>query len=233
MLVGGRSRHIYHLKYTFVFFGHRARRAEEEQRIEMRLNRDLVIQRALQLVSEVGIEELTTRRLGKELGVEGPALYRHFKSKSELFDHMAAAILLPVLTPPETGEAWDEWLLALGHRSLKAVTQYRDGAKIVAASLPIEPLNLLSKPFRAAGFSAHDAVYASKLFSRFMMGWQLQEDNELHRPHRREPKYNRAEAFEFALGSIIDGLRLRLEKTTGNGKARKRRATSRPASKRV
>jgi len=42
----------------------------------MRLNRELVIRRALKLVGEVGIEELTTRRLGKELGVEGPALYR-------------------------------------------------------------------------------------------------------------------------------------------------------------
>jgi TetR/AcrR family transcriptional regulator, tetracycline repressor protein len=188
----------------------------------MRLNRELVVQRALKLVGEVGIEELTTRRLGKELGVEGPALYRHFKSKSELLDHIAAAILFPVLTPPENGEAWDEWLLALGRRSLKAVTQYRDGAKIVAASLPIEPLNLLSKPLREAGFSARDAVYASKLFARFMVGWQLQEDSELHRPDRKEPTYNHAEAFEFALGSIIDGLRVRLRATLGNRKTRKR-----------
>lgn len=199
----------------------------------MRLNRELVIQRALQLVSEVGIEEFTTRRLGKELGVEGPALYRHFKSKSELLDHMAGAILFPVLTPPAPGEAWDEWLLALGRRSLKAVTHYRDGAKIIAASLPIEPLDLLSKPLRDAGFTPRDAVYASKLFARFMVGWQLQEDSELHRPDRREPKYDHEAAFEFALGSIIDGLRLRLEKGAANGKARKRPTTRRSASKRA
>lgn len=196
----------------------------------MRLNRELVVQRALQLVGEVGIDELTTRRLGKELGVEGPALYRHFKSKSELLDHMAAAILLPVLTPPENGEAWDEWLLALGRRSLKAVMHYRDGAKIVAASLPIEPLNLLSKPLREAGFSTQEAVYASKLFARFMVGWQLQEDSERHRPDRKEPKYNHADAFDFALGSIIDGLRARLGVTAaGKKKARKQSRTSRAA----
>ena len=199
----------------------------------MRLNRELVIQNALKLVGEVGVEELTTRRLGKELGVEGPALYRHFKSTGELLDHMAAAILLPVLTPPEAGEAWDDWLLALGRRSLKAITHYRNGAKIVAASLPIEPLNLLSKPLREAGFSPRDAVYASKLFARFMVGWQLQEDGELHRPDRKEPKYDRAEAFDFALGSIIDGLRLRLEETAGNGKARKRPTTMRSATRRA
>jgi TetR/AcrR family tetracycline transcriptional repressor len=186
----------------------------------MRLNRELVVQRALQLVHESGFESLSTRRLGKELGVEGPALYRHFKNKSELVDHMAAAILLPVLTAPAAGEPWDEWLLGLGRRSLAAVMRYRDGVKIVAASLPIEPLDLLSQPLREAGFSARDAVYASKLFARFMVGWQLQEDSELHRRDRKEPRYDRAEAFEFALGTLIAGLRVRL-KSTDNGKARR------------
>jgi TetR/AcrR family tetracycline transcriptional repressor len=180
----------------------------------MRLNRQVVVQRALQLVDELGFENLTTRRLGQELGVEGPALYRHFKSKADLVDSMAAAILLPVLTPPEPGEPWDAWLLALGRRSLKAVLQYRDGAKIVATALPVEPLDLLSKPIREAGFASRDAQYASKLFARFMVGWQLQEDSETRRRDRKASNYDHTEAFEFALGIVIAGLRLRLEETT-------------------
>lgn len=191
----------------------------------MRLNRDLVVQRALELVSEIGLENLTTRRLGQELGVEGPALYRHFKSKSELLDNMAAAILLPVLAPPEPGQAWDDWLLALGRRSLAAVMRYRDGAKIVAAALPVDPLDLLSKPIRDAGFTPRDALYASKLFTRFMIGWQLHEDSEAHRRDRKIPRYDHEEAFEFALGAIIAGLRLRLQETS-------RRATRRSTSAR-
>jgi TetR/AcrR family transcriptional regulator, tetracycline repressor protein len=190
----------------------------------MRLNRELVIQRALKLVSDIGFENLTTRRLGQELGVEGPALYRHFKSKSELFDHMAAAILLPVLTPPMPGTPWDEWLRTLARRSLDAVMHYRDGAKIVALSLPIEPMDLLSKPLRAAGFSARDALYASKLIAAFMVGWQLQEDGELHRTDRHEPKYDRADAFEFALDVIIAGLHSRLKSRAASAKARKQGA---------
>lgn len=188
----------------------------------MRLNRQLVVQRALELVSEGGFESLTTRRLGQELGVEGPALYRHFKSKSELLDNMSAAILLPVLKPPEPGQPWDSWLLSLARRSLQAVMQYRDGAKIVAAALPIEPLDLLSKPIREAGFTPRDAVYASRLFIRFMVGWQLQEDSEAHRRDRKIPKLDHEEAFEFALGTIIAGLRLRLEETTRSTARRSR-----------
>jgi TetR/AcrR family tetracycline transcriptional repressor len=165
----------------------------------------LVVQRALELVSEIGFENLTVRRLGQELGVEGPALYRHFKSKSELLDNMAAAILLPVLKPPEPGQEWDDWLLTLGRSSLKAVTQYRDGAKIVAAALPVEPLDLLSKPMREAGFTPRDAVYASKLFARFMVGWQLQEDSEAHRRDRKIPTYDHEEALSSRSGpSLLD-----------------------------
>jgi hypothetical protein len=64
---------------------------------------------------------------------------------------------------------------------------------------------------------------------------QLQEDSELHRPDRQEPKYNRAEAFDFALSSVIDGLRLRLrlEGTAGGANARKRTAATASARKRA
>lgn len=179
----------------------------------MRLNRKRIVAGALKLVNEFGLEHLTTRRLGQELNVEGPALYRHFASKTELIDHMAAEILLPAMSPPEPGEDWDDWLTSLGHRSYKAVKSYRDGAKIVAASLPIEPLDLISKPLRDAGFSEKEAAYGSMLFSRFMAGWQLREDSELSRKNRKEPEYDHLEAFDFALSCLIDGLRLRLNES--------------------
>ncbi len=201
----------------------------------MRLNKQLVIQRALDLVHEIGLEKLTTRRLGEELGVEGPALYRHFKSKNELLDHMAAAILLPIIAPHDPGQSWEEWLLSLGQRSLAAVMQYRDGAKIVASALPTSPYDLLSKPLHQAGFSAQEAVYASKLITRFMVGWQLHEDNEVHRKDRTEPRYDHQKAFDFAFGTLIDGLRWRLEKKQSSQASRANQAsqTTRARSKSV
>lgn len=177
------------------------------------LTRDSIAEAALLLLNEIGLDKLTTRRLGEYLNVEGPALYRHFPSKSALFDHMAAAILFPVLRAPRSGEPWDEWLRMIATKSCDAVMKYRDGAKLVAASLPIEPLDLLSKPMREAGFSPEDALYASKLLSRFMVGWQLLEDSERQRADRPEENYDHARALSFAIDSIINGLRLRLAKT--------------------
>lgn len=177
------------------------------------LTRDIIANAALQLLNETGLEKLTTRRLGEFLGVEGPALYRHFASKAALLDHMVAALLFPVLRAPKPGEPWDEWLRTIATDSNEAIVNVRDGAKMMAAALPTEPLDLLSKPLREAGFSPDDAVYASKLVTRFMVGWQLHEDSEQHRQDRPSESYDHAQAFKFALDCIINGLRFSLAKT--------------------
>ncbi|HBC3460811.1 TPA: TetR family transcriptional regulator, partial [Vibrio parahaemolyticus] len=44
-----------------------------------RLDRDTIISAALDLLNEVGMEGLTTRKLAQKLGVEQPTLYWHVK----------------------------------------------------------------------------------------------------------------------------------------------------------
>jgi TetR/AcrR family tetracycline transcriptional repressor len=177
----------------------------------MALDRKQIAQAGLELIDEQGLNKLTTRRLGERLGVEGPALYRHFRSKDELVDEMVGELLFPVLLPPAAGQPWDEWLRGICRRALDQVTRFRDGAKLIALSLPIEPLDLLSKPLREAGFGDEEARYASKLVSRFMVGWQLQEDHERHRKDRVSEEYDHEAAFEFAIDCLIEGMRKRLE----------------------
>ena len=59
-----------------------------------RLTRDTVLRAALELLDEVGIDGLSTRKLAERLGVQSPTLYWHFKNKGELLDAMAEAIML-------------------------------------------------------------------------------------------------------------------------------------------
>jgi AcrR family transcriptional regulator len=49
-----------------------------------KLSKAAVVQRALALADELGLEALTIRRLAQELGVTPMALYWHFRSKEEL-----------------------------------------------------------------------------------------------------------------------------------------------------
>ncbi|MHC0430810.1 TetR/AcrR family transcriptional regulator [Streptomyces sp. O3] len=65
------------------------------------LNRERVLGAGIALADSEGIGALTMRRLGRELGVEGMALYNHVDNKEDLLDGMldlvAAEIELPAV----------------------------------------------------------------------------------------------------------------------------------------
>ena len=43
-----------------------------------------IIETAIKLIAEKGIQNLTTKNLSKEIGISEPALYRHFDNKSDI-----------------------------------------------------------------------------------------------------------------------------------------------------
>jgi len=43
-----------------------------------------IIETAIKLIADKGIQNLTTKNLSKEIGITEPALYRHFDNKSEI-----------------------------------------------------------------------------------------------------------------------------------------------------
>ncbi|MFE1288436.1 TetR/AcrR family transcriptional regulator [Streptomyces sp. NPDC058751] len=59
-----------------------------------RLNRELVLAAALELVDEEGLSALSMRRLGARLGVEAMALYRYARGKDALLDGLVEALYL-------------------------------------------------------------------------------------------------------------------------------------------
>ncbi|MBY6270109.1 TetR family transcriptional regulator, partial [Parageobacillus thermoglucosidasius] len=50
----------------------------------MALRKEQIIEEALQLLNESGLEGVTLRKLAKRLGVQAPALYWHFNNKAAL-----------------------------------------------------------------------------------------------------------------------------------------------------
>ncbi|GAA4059039.1 TetR/AcrR family transcriptional regulator [Streptomyces shaanxiensis] len=70
-----------------------ARRASDRGRYG-RLNRELTLAAALELVDREGLSALSMRRLGAELGVEAMALYRYAAGKDALLDGLVEALYL-------------------------------------------------------------------------------------------------------------------------------------------
>ncbi|WP_458107587.1 TetR/AcrR family transcriptional regulator C-terminal domain-containing protein [Arthrobacter sp. R3-55] len=69
------------------------------------LNRDRVLQAAVVLADEVGLDALSMRRLAQELSVVPMALYKHVANKEELLDGMVDA-LVGEIDPPTPDVPW-------------------------------------------------------------------------------------------------------------------------------
>jgi AcrR family transcriptional regulator len=77
----------------------------DEQRAP--LSRERVLQAAIRLADEGGIEALTMRRLARELGVEAMSLYNHVADKGDLLAGIVDLVVGEIELPATT-RAWDE-----------------------------------------------------------------------------------------------------------------------------
>jgi AcrR family transcriptional regulator len=157
------------------------------------LSRDRVIQTALRIMDEGGLEAVTMRRIGRELGVEAMSLYNHVRDKEDILDSICEAVLAEFRVP----EA-DDW--ADGIR--RAAREYRRLllAHPTVVTLMTERKRPFTNPeslrayeyalelFRTAGLSEADAVKAFHTFGGYILGFVTMErgmivggpDDEVH-----------------------------------------------------
>jgi AcrR family transcriptional regulator len=99
------------------------------------VKQELIVQTALTLLDEVGLEGLTMRGLAKALKIQAPSLYWHFPNKQALLDGMADAIFGAVSLPRNLkGKAWDDRLKAVVRAIRQAFLAHRDGARVFAGT---------------------------------------------------------------------------------------------------
>jgi AcrR family transcriptional regulator len=147
------------------------------------LTRQTIIQTALGLLDQVGLEGLTVRRLAAELGVQSPALYWHLRSKEELLDGMADAITVAAgMGPPRADESWQHWLTRRARAYRRSLLAHRDGARIVAnARMSPATLRMLDEELTAMvdrGFTPALALRTIMAIAHYVNGFVLQEQTE-------------------------------------------------------
>jgi TetR/AcrR family tetracycline transcriptional repressor len=77
-----------------------------------RLNRKRILEAALRLVDEEGMEALSMRRLGAELGVDPMSIYRHMPSKEAVISGLVEEVFSEMRLPPPEGADWRERVYA-------------------------------------------------------------------------------------------------------------------------
>jgi AcrR family transcriptional regulator len=166
------------------------------------LDQETVVDAAVSLADDQGLDAVSLRRVAARLGVTPMALYRYVESKDDLLDAMADR-LYERLTLPCSEANWWEGLAELA-RSTRRVLLGRPWA----APLFARPLagphahavdEALQGALRAAGFSAADAHELHDRLSNMVFALVAPELNG---------KRNRA-AFERGLELLHTGLEAR------------------------
>ncbi len=207
------------------------------QSTRLPLTRDRVLRAAVDIADRDGLNALTMRRLGNDLGVEAMSLYKHVANKAEILDGIVALIWAEILTPQPT----DEWKEAMRRRASSAravLLRHSWAVGLLESRATMSPTvmaytNAVLGNLRAAGFSIADAAHAFWTVDSYVYGHVVQEANARqsaslppaepadHYPylsevaqHSMESGFTFDQEFEYGLELILSAL----ETAKGSGR---------------
>ncbi|GAA3437432.1 TetR/AcrR family transcriptional regulator C-terminal domain-containing protein [Kutzneria kofuensis] len=148
----------------------------------MPLRREQVVEAALELLDEVGLDAFTTRALTDRLGVQRGALYWHVKSKQELLTAVTELLVRPVFEVDGEDLDWPDALVEFAHRLRAAMLAHRDGARLVAAHVTlsaagVELLERVLAQYARQGIPAVVAARWGDIMASYVTGFVLQEQS--------------------------------------------------------
>ena len=158
------------------------------------LDQQRIVEAAIRFIDEYGLRELTMRRLGRYLGVEGMALYRHLPGREALLDAVVESVVDELYGDPEVHleahAGWVDYLQRLAHGLRRIALAHPEVFPLVATRPPAAPW--IRPPLRSlrwiesllavmadAGFSDEAAAAVYRSFSSFLLGHLLLEVSSL------------------------------------------------------
>nr|WP_155073125.1 TetR/AcrR family transcriptional regulator [Streptomyces taklimakanensis] len=196
------------------------------------LSRERIVAAALALVDAEGLPAVSTRRLAAELGVSGPSLYNHFRTKDEILDAVADAVCADVdLSMFDDGTDWRAALVAWARSYRAALAAHPNIVPHLAQGPGRRPsqLRMADAVYGAmldAGWSRAQATRIGAMMRYFVAGSALgsfargfvddaalyeRDYPHLDQAHLLAEHQQRVDegAFETGLRALVDGLALR------------------------
>jgi AcrR family transcriptional regulator len=145
------------------------------------LSRSRIVEAALRVMDAEGLDAVTMRRIGRELGVEAMSLYNHVEDKDDILEGVTERVMNEFEFPAPSGEWMQdafamsrEWrrllglhpsvcqLLAERHKPLDGMATYR----AMDAALGV---------LRQAGLSDREAAQAFNALGSYILGFVMME----------------------------------------------------------
>ena len=143
------------------------------------LTRERVLQGAIALADEGGIESITMRRLGKSLGVEAMSLYNHVANKGDLLDGMVDLVFSEI-DLPAGGADWKTSMRQRAASIRQALARHPWAIGLMESRTSPGPATLrhhdaVIGSLRRGGFSIEMTAHAYAVLDSYIYGFALQE----------------------------------------------------------
>ncbi|WP_030225179.1 TetR/AcrR family transcriptional regulator [Streptomyces sp. NRRL WC-3626] len=168
------------------------RQADTVRQARTPLSRERVLDAAVALADEGGVDALSMRRIAQELGVVPMALYKHVANKNELLDGMIDA-LVGEIDPPAGDAGWKTVVrlrvlsarrMLLRHPWASRVIEVRMRERAAPTPAVMAYLDSMIGIFRAGGFSVGLVHHAMHVMGSRLLGFsqELFDDSSDREP---------------------------------------------------
>ncbi|MWC28846.1 TetR/AcrR family transcriptional regulator C-terminal domain-containing protein [Paenibacillus sp. MMS18-CY102] len=153
--------------------------AGQQEPLHTPLDRDRIINIALELLQSESLANISMRRIADALGVKAAALYYHVKDKEQLLHGLAEQISKQIPFP-DASLAWREQLAQWASNFRHTLNQYRDAVTIMGATIAGSPSRLahieyLYRVLSQAGFLDAHVPWLAAMIKNFIMGFADEE----------------------------------------------------------
>ena len=143
------------------------------------LSRDRILEAALALADEGGIESLSMRKLGQALGVEAMSLYNHVANKDDILNSIVDLVVAE-FELPVAGDDWEEALRKTAISGHEALLRHRWASTLVMSTnavsyARVRYIDAVLRLLREAGFSADTTYHAYHAIDSHILGFTLWE----------------------------------------------------------
>ena len=171
----------------------------------MSRRREEILDAALAIADERGLDALSMRTLAERVGVTPMALYRHVRDKSALLDAMVGRLLAALLPADrERDEPWAERLRSLA-QVCRQVTQRHPWAAQLLFSRPavtpdaVRAVDIIYTALLEAGVPEPEVPRLERLVSTFVIGFAASEAAGRFAPGPLDPRGRRGQLPESTL----------------------------------
>jgi TetR/AcrR family tetracycline transcriptional repressor len=192
------------------------------------LNEQEVVDAALRIIRVGGVDELSMRRLSRELGVSTMAAYYYVKDKNQLLDLVASSVLADVTVAPPAEDPWYVRLRSVIDQVDAELRSHPGIGEVLLermASTHQNVLNGVMSILVSAGFEERSVILAYATIHTYLFGRYKVSTQEL--PARR-PDHTNVETvqslsrhlselrardyYSFGVDTVIEGLRAQLRR---------------------